>query len=71
MEFGLGHLGQHLIKTDNINSYYVFSTNYFNINIIADFKDTKSILYYAHQDYTSIKLEQRLYQLWIKEYYNK
>lgn len=45
------HLGQHLIKTGNMNSYCVFATNYLNINVIADFRGRKNMPYYDPNDY--------------------
>ncbi len=45
------HLGQHLIKTHNMNSYCVFVTNYLNINVIADFRGRKNMPYYDPNDY--------------------
>lgn len=45
------HLGQHLIRTGNMNSYCVFATNYLNINVIADFRGRKSMPYYDPNDY--------------------
>lgn len=46
------HLGQHLIKTGNMNSYCVFATNYLNINVIADFRGRKTMPFYDTQDYS-------------------
>ena len=46
------HLGQHLIRTGNMNSYCVFATNYLNINVIADFRGRKNMPYYDPNDYT-------------------
>lgn len=45
------HLGQHLIRTGNMNSYCVFATNYLNINVIADFRGRKNMPYYDPNDY--------------------
>lgn len=45
------HLGQHLIKMGNMNSYCVFATNYLNINVIADFRGRKNMPYYDPNDY--------------------
>lgn len=45
------HLGQHLIRTGNMDSYCVFSTNYLNINVIADFRGRKNTPYYDPNDY--------------------
>ncbi len=46
------HLGQHLIRTGNSNSYCVFATNKLNINVISDFRSRKNIPYYDSQDYS-------------------
>ena len=46
------HLGQHLLRTGNLNSYCVFATGTLNINVIADFRSRKSIPYYDPQDYS-------------------
>lgn len=46
------HLGQHLIRTRNMNSYCVFATNFLNINVISDFRSRKTTPYYDSQDYT-------------------
>lgn len=46
------HLGNHLIKTGNSDSYCVFATNFLNINVIADFRGRKYMPYYDSQDNT-------------------
>lgn len=46
------HLGNHLIRNGNNNSYCVFATNFLNINVIADFRGRKYMPYYDSQDYT-------------------
>jgi len=46
------HLGNHLIRTGNSNSYCVFATNFLNINVIADFRSRKTTPYYDPQDYS-------------------
>lgn len=46
------HLGRHLIRTGNMNSYCVFATNYLDINVIADFRGRKSMPFYDTQDYS-------------------
>lgn len=45
------HLGQHLIRTGNMNSYCVFATNFLNINVISDFRSRKITPYYDPNDY--------------------
>lgn len=46
------HLGKHLIRTGNLNSYCVFATTYLDINVIADFRGRKNMPFYDTQDYT-------------------
>lgn len=46
------HLGRHLIRTGNMNSYCVFVTNYLDINVIADFRSRKTTPFYDPQDYS-------------------
>lgn len=46
------HLGKHLIRTGNMNSYCVFITPYLDINVIADFRSRKTTPYYDTQDTT-------------------
>lgn len=46
------HLGRHLIKTGNMNSYCVFITPYLDINVIADFRSRKTTPFYDPQDYS-------------------
>ena len=46
------HLGMHLIRTGNLNSYCVFATTYLNINVTADFRNRKSSFFYDIQDPT-------------------
>lgn len=46
------HLGRHLIRTGNMNSYCVFITPYLDINVISDFRSRKNTPYYDTQDTT-------------------
>lgn len=46
------HLGRHLIRTGNLNSYCIFMTNYLDINVISDFRSRKTTLFYDPQDYS-------------------
>lgn len=46
------HLGMHLIRSGNMNSYCVFATNYLNINVISDFRSRKTTPFYDPQDYS-------------------
>lgn len=44
------HLGNHLLRTGNMNSYCVFATSYLHVNVIGDFKDRKHTIYCDPQD---------------------
>ena len=44
------HLGNHLLRTKNRNSYSVFATSYLHINVIGDFRMRKLIMYCDAQD---------------------
>ena len=44
------HLGNHLLKTGNLNSYCVFATSYLHINVIGDFHMRKNVMYCDSQD---------------------
>ncbi len=44
------HLGNHLLRTKNMNSYSVFATSYLHINVIGDFRMRKLIMYCDAQD---------------------
>ena len=44
------HLGQHLLRTDNLNSYCVFASNYLNINVISDFRSRKTTEWFDTRD---------------------
>lgn len=46
------HLGRHLLRTGNLDSYCVFATTYLDINVIADFRERKNMPFYDTQDYT-------------------
>jgi len=46
------HLGQHLIRTGNANSYCVFATTDLNINVISDFRGRRFIPYYDPRDFS-------------------
>ena len=46
------YLGQHLLKTGNLNSYCVFVTTFLNINVMSDFRGRKNIPYYDTNDYS-------------------
>lgn len=61
------HLGQHLLRTGNPNSYCVFATGTLNINVISDFRSRKSTLYYDPQDYSKNVLGMKIIPLQISE----
>lgn len=44
------HLGNHILRTGNLNSYCVFATNELNINVVADFRGRKHQIYYDVSD---------------------
>ena len=44
------HLGNHILKTGNLHSYCVFSTNNLNINVVSDFRSRKHHRYYDVND---------------------
>lgn len=44
------HLGNHLLRTHNLNSYCVFATNELNINVVSDFRGRKKQPYYDTAD---------------------
>ncbi|WP_317368322.1 AlwI family type II restriction endonuclease [uncultured Tyzzerella sp.] len=57
------HLGQHLIRTGNLNSYCIFITNFLNINVIADFRGRKNMPYYDNKDYSKNVLGMKIIPL--------
>ena len=61
------HLGQHLLRTGNLNSYCVFATGTLNINVIADFRSRKTIPYYDPQDYSKNVSGMKIIPLQISE----
>ena len=46
------HLGQHLLSTNDMNSYCIFITNSLHINVISDFRSRKTTIYYDSNDYS-------------------
>ena len=44
------HLGNHIIRTRNLDSYCVFVTNDLNINVVSDFRGRKNQRYYDTSD---------------------
>ena len=44
------HLGNHLLRTQNLSSYCVFITTFLHINVIGDFRMRKYATYYDSQD---------------------
>lgn len=61
------HLGRHLIRARNMNSYCVFGTNYLDINVISDFRSRKTTPYYDSQDYTQYVEGMKIIPLEISE----
>lgn len=64
------HLGQHLIRTGNMNSYCVFATNFLNINVISDFRGRKTGIYYDLNDDNNYIEGMKIIPLEIKELKN-
>ena len=46
------HLGQHMLRTGNINSYCIFTTTYLDINVISDFRSRKYTPYFDTRNYS-------------------
>lgn len=44
------HLGRHLLRTRDFNTYCIFVTPYLDVNVISDFKNRKHIPYYDTQN---------------------
>lgn len=44
------HLGNHLLRTNNPNSYCVFASTSLHVNVIGDFRSRKYAYYYDPQD---------------------
>ena len=44
------HLGNHILKTNNNNSYSLFATTYLDMNVISDFRGRKHIPFYDTKD---------------------
>ena len=61
------HLGQHLLRTGNLNSYCIFATGTLNINVIADYRSRKSIPFYDPQDYSKNVSGMKIIPLQISE----
>lgn len=61
------HLGMHLLRTSNMNSYCVFATNYLNINVISDFRSRKTTPFYDPQDYSKSVTGMKIIPLQISE----
>ncbi len=40
------HLGQHILRSNNIKSYSIFISNKLNVNIISDFRGRKTYIWY-------------------------
>lgn len=61
------HLGNHLIRTGNSDSYCVFATNFLNINVISDFRGRKHMRYYDSQDHTKSVIGMKIIPLQTSE----
>lgn len=61
------HLGHHLIRTGNSNSYCIFATGKLNINVIADFRSRKNVPFYDPQDYSRSVSGMKIIPLQISE----
>lgn len=44
------HLGNHILRTNNKNSYCLFATNNLDINVISDFRGRKNMFFYDTHD---------------------
>jgi len=44
------HLGNHILRTNNKNSYCLFATNYLDKNVISDFRGRKQMVFYDTRD---------------------
>ncbi len=44
------HLGNHILRTKNKNSYCLFATNYLDLNVISDFRGRKHMVFYDTRD---------------------
>lgn len=44
------HLGNHILKTNNNNSYSLFATTYLDMNVISDFRGRKHMPFYDTKD---------------------
>ena len=44
------HLGNHILRTNNKNSYCLFATNYLDKNVISDFRGRKHMVFYDTKD---------------------
>ena len=44
------HLGNHILRTQNNNSYCVFITTFLHINVLSDFRGRKTWYYFDSQD---------------------
>lgn len=44
------HLGNHLLRTQNMSSYCLFATNYLDKNVISDFRMRKVVPFYDTRD---------------------
>ena len=64
------HLGNHIINTQNFNSYCVFATNNLNINVVSDFRGRKNQRYYDTSDENNFIDGMKIIPLQIKDLEN-
>ncbi|MBQ3444832.1 MAG: AlwI family type II restriction endonuclease, partial [Selenomonadaceae bacterium] len=64
------HLGNHLLRTHNLNSYCVFATNELNINVVSDFRGRKNQPYYDTADETNFIEGMKIIPLQIEDLKN-
>jgi len=64
------HLGNHIINTQNFNSYCVFATNNLNINVVSDFRGRKNQRYYDTTDENKFIDGMKIIPLQIKDLEN-
>ena len=64
------HLGNHLLRTHNLNSYCVFATNELNINVVSDFRGRKKQPYYDTADENNFIEDMKIIPLQIDDLKN-
>ncbi|MBR1951705.1 MAG: AlwI family type II restriction endonuclease, partial [Lentisphaeria bacterium] len=61
------HLGQHLLRTQNLNSYCIFATTFLDLNVTSDFRYRKSMPFYDSQDSEKYVMGMKIIPLEISE----